>query len=281
VLLPSGEKRHLLCSAVPLHRGAGEYAGTVVTLHDITATRTLEREKDEFLANISHDLRTPLGAIRMSIGAILANMPAALDQRLQRLLFTIDGASERMAKLVDDLLELSRLQAGRVHLQLSECDLRDLVSQISHTFDPLIEARHQHLELRLPDTPVWVRIDRERIERAVMNLLSNAQKYGRDGGYIRVTLSTEDDQALLAVADNGSGIAPSELARIFDRFYRAGDAALNQGSGLGLPIAKGMAELHGGSLHVSSELGQGSTFTLVLPREIHQETSRSAGSGVG
>ncbi|MCL4545302.1 MAG: PAS domain S-box protein [Chloroflexi bacterium] len=257
----------LQSSAAPVQTEDGQRLGAVMTLHDVTAAREVEREKDEFLANVSHDLRTPLGAIRMSIGALLANEPPELVNKLHRLLINIDAASERMAKLVDDLLELSRLQAGRVQLRVDRCDLRSVVRHTLRTIEPLCEARRQRIVSELPPRSVWVTIDRERIERAVVNLLSNAQKYGRDGGTVTVSLHTHEEQVELAVSDDGEGIAPADCERIFDRFYRAPGAQPNQGSGLGLPIARGMVELHGGTLSVESTLGKGSTFLLRLPLE--------------
>lgn len=231
------------------------------------ARREVERQKDEFLANISHDLRTPLTGIKASIGVVLANEPPGTPEPLHRLFVNIDQAADRMARLVDDLLELARLQAGRVRLQLAEVDLRELAARAARAIEPLALARGQRVELELPAAPVLARVDAERVERAVLNLLSNAHKYGRDGGYIRVSLALADGQAHLAVADDGPGIAEAELAHIFERFYRTSEAhgRTNQGSGLGLSIARAMVELHGGRIWAESVPGQGATFHIALP----------------
>ncbi len=239
--------------------------GFAKVTRDVTAQHELERQKDEFLANVSHDLRTPLGAITTSIGAVLANAPPDLAPRLHRLLVNIDGAAARMAQLVDDLLELTRLQASRVQLRLERVDLRLLAQRAARTIEPMAEARGQRLELVLPKRALWAVVDGARLERALLNLMSNAQKYGRDGGLIRLVLRRHAGERRFLVTDDGPGIAPAEQERIFDRFYRAPTAGFNQGSGLGLPIARGMVELHGGQLWVESTPGLGSTFVLAVP----------------
>lgn len=237
----------------------------ISVIRDVTAQRALERQKDEFLANVSHDLRTPLGAITMSIGAVLANEPADLPARLHRLLITIDQASARMAQLVDDLLELTRAQAGQVRLRQESTDLVALARRAAAAIEPLAETRGQRVTLDLPRRPIRLIVDAERLERALLNLLGNAQKYGRDGGVIGLALKRQGGEVWLAIRDDGPGISPEEQRRVFDRFYRAEGAASNQGSGLGLPIARAMVELHGGRLWVESALGQGSVFSIALP----------------
>jgi signal transduction histidine kinase len=206
-----------------------------------------------------------LGAITMSIGAVLAHAPPDLPPPLRRLLVTIDLASARMARLVDDLLELTRLQAGRVQLRLERTDLCALARRAADAIEPLAEAKRQRLDLDLPPSPLWCSVDAERLERAVINVLANAQKYGREEGRIGLRLQRGAGEISIAVSDDGPGIPPEEQARIFNRFYRAAGTAGNEGSGLGLPIARGMVELHGGRLEVVSAPGQGSTFTFTLP----------------
>jgi two-component system phosphate regulon sensor histidine kinase PhoR len=237
----------------------------ISVIRDVTAPRALERQKDEFLANVSHDLRTPLGAITMAIGAVLANEPADLPGPLHRLLVTIDQASIRMARLVDDLLELTRLQAGQVRLRREPTDLVALARRAAATIAPLAERRGQRVALALPRRPLPLAVDAERLERALLNLLGNAQKYGRENGAISLRLERRGGEVVLAVQDDGPGIAPEEQQRIFDRFYQAEGAAANQGSGLGLPISRAMVELHGGRLWVESAPGQGSLFSIALP----------------
>jgi PAS domain S-box-containing protein len=266
---------------------AGRLRGFAKVTRDVTVQRDLERQKDEFVANVSHDLRTPLGAITMSIGAVLAHAPPDLPPPLRRLLVTIDLASARMARLVDDLLELTRLQAGRVQLRLERTDLCALARQVASAIGPLAEAKRQQLDLDLPASPLWHSVDAERLERALLNLLANAQKYGREGGRIRLRLQRRAEDISIAVSDDGLGISPEEQARIFNRFYRVAGTAGNEGSGLGLPIARGMVELHGGRLDVESTPGRGSTFTITLPVKaagadtVKAQSRRTASEGTG
>jgi signal transduction histidine kinase len=233
----------------------------------ITARHELERQRDEFLANVSHDLRTPLTAIKHSIEVILHNEPPRTPTPIHDLFVNIDQATARMAALVDDLLALSRLRAGKVRLRTAPCDLAELAVRAAHVVEPLAAARGQRVELDLPPEPVPVEADAERLERALLNLLGNAQKYGRPEGTIRVSVGHHDGQAHVAVADDGPGIPAAEHERIFDRFYRSESEATRatQGHGLGLPIARALVELHGGRLWVESTPGRGSTFHVALP----------------
>jgi signal transduction histidine kinase len=179
------------------------------------------------------------------------------------LLGNVDLAADELSTLIDDLLEIARLQAGRVELWRRDVDLRDIVSRASESLVALVEARQQHLELNLPQTAVIASVDVERLGRVLRNLIGNAQKYGREGGHIRITLAPPSDTVRLSVADDGPGIPADQQERIFERFYRIGTGG--SGSGLGLAIARGLVELHGGRLWVESAPGAGSAFQVSLP----------------
>jgi PAS domain S-box-containing protein len=254
-------------SATPVLAENGTRLGAVVTLHDVTAQRALERQKDEFLSNVSHDLRTPVTAIKASIGVVLANEPAGTPEPIHRMLVNIDLAADRMAQLVADLLELARLQAGRAQLQPAQTDLRALALRVARAIEPLAHGRGQRVEVDVPDEPLPAVVDAGRLERALLNLLSNAHKYGREGGAICLRLWPGADEIRFAVADDGPGVPAAEQERIFERFYRPEieSTRRNQGAGLGLPIARAMVELHGGRLWVESSSGAGATFWIALP----------------
>jgi protein-histidine pros-kinase len=247
----------------------------VAILHvntDVTERRQaeaeLERLKAEFISNVSHDLRTPLAAIKASIGVVLANEPAGTPAPLHRMLVNIDAAADRMTSLVGDLLDLGRLQAGRLELRLEEQDLGALAWHAAHGIEPLAQTRAQRVETTLPPTPVLAVLDGERIQRVLVNLLGNAHKYGYEGGTIALRLEERPGEIVLAVVDDGPGIPLAEQERIFERFYRLGTDTARQsvGSGLGLPIARAIVELHGGRLWVESRPGAGATFWIALPR---------------
>jgi signal transduction histidine kinase len=231
------------------------------------ARQDLERQRDEFFGSVSHDLRTPVAAIKAAVGVVLANEPPGMPPAMHRLLGNIDLAADELSRLIDDLLELARLQAGRVELLLSEVDLRDVVTRAVRPLEPLIETSGQALLVHLPAEPVLIAVDVQRFGRVVRNLVGNAQKYGRRGGTITVALERDANEVSLAVADEGPGIPAEERERIFERFYRARRQATDGqvGSGLGLPIARGLVELHGGRLTVESEPDHGSTFRVRLP----------------
>ena len=231
------------------------------------ARRQLERQRDEFFSSVSHDLRTPVAAIKAAVGVVLANEPANMPAALHRLLGNIDLAADELATLIEDLLEIARLQAGRVELWRAEVDVRDVVNRAVRAIEPLLQARGQRLELSMPEQPLEASVDAERLGRVLRNLLGNAQKYGRERGVIAVALRQEGGEVCLAVTDDGPGIPPVEHERIFERFYRVTgtSSAGPVGSGLGLAIARGLVDLHGGHLWVESAPGQGSTFHISLP----------------
>jgi signal transduction histidine kinase len=231
-----------------------------------TARLALERQRDEFFSSVSHDLRTPVASIKAAIGVVLANEPANMPPSLHRLLGNIDLAADELAGLIDDLLEVARLQAGRVELWKSDVELSSVVQRCIASMEPLFAARDQRLVLE-GEGEAEVHVDVERFSRVLRNLLGNAQKYGREGGAVRVSIEPRDEAVYLAVADDGPGIAPEDHERVFERFHRLSTvAAGTPGSGLGLAIARGIVELHGGRLWVESSPGNGATFIISLPR---------------
>lgn len=257
-------------SATPVLAEDGERLGTVLTFHDVTAQRDLERQRNEFLANVSHDLRTPLAAIKASIGVVLASEPPGTPEPLHRLFVNIDLAAERLTRLVVDLLELTRLQAGRAQLRLDHSDLVALAQRAVRLVEAPAQARGQRVVVELPDAPVVAVVDAERLERALVNLLSNAYKYGRQPeGTIQLRLLPAEREVLVAVTDDGLGIPTEEQGRIFERFHRVESEATQHvpGIGLGLPIVRATVELHGGRVWVESAPGAGTTFWIALPLE--------------
>jgi PAS domain S-box-containing protein len=244
------------------------------TIEDVTARKQaeaeraqLEHERDQFFSSISHDLRTPLAAITASIGVVLANEPPGTPPALHRLLVNIDESADDMGRLVEDLLELTRLQAGRVELYRESTDLREVALRAAREIEPLAQARGQQVQLELPGEPLAGWVDAQRLGRVLLNLLANAAKYAAEHGTIRVRLERQAAQAVFSVADDGPGIPAGEQERIFERFHRADTEATRsvKGSGLGLPIARGLVELHGGRIWVESTPGHGATFSVALP----------------
>ena len=227
----------------------------------------LERLRTDLLATVGHELRTPLTAIRTSVGLLLdPGLQPSEDQR-QQLLGTIGRSADRMQRLVTDLLDLARLRAGRVEMQVERFDARELVEEAVAAIGPMAAARDQTIRLEVPDESIPVSGDRRRLEQALLNLAANAQKFSPSGAEVVIRLSAEDGSVRWTVIDHGPGISEEEQARLFERFFvgTSDRQAAGGGAGIGLPTALAVAQAHGGTIEVESALGEGSTFHLVVP----------------
>lgn len=235
--------------------------------------RELEQMKDEFLSTAAHELRTPLTTIKMSVGLLQEQMELAatngdpIDSRLFNLMALVDESSQRMHSLVNDLLDLTRLEQGRATWTVEEIDLREVVTASIQATAPLFESKNQHVSVHLPEVYCPVRGDRERLEQIVINLLSNAHKYSPPGSQIGVRAIRSTDKCTVSVRDNGPGIPEAERELVFERFYRSTLHRKDRtpSTGLGLPIARKIAEMHGGRLWVEGAQGGGSIFILETP----------------
>src|SRR5437588_4108950 len=229
--------------------------------------RQVEHHQNEFLAMLSHELRNPLAPIRTAV--VLLRRPALSETQIAWAREVIDRQLQHLSRIVDDLLDISRLTQGRVTLRKAPLKLTTIIDQALETSRPMLEARKHALILALPPKPVWLEGDLTRLVQVVSDLLDNAAKYTHEGGRISLTASAEGEQAVISVSDNGIGIAPELLPRVFDLFTQS-KRALNRaqgGLGLGLSLVKRLVELHGGTVEAGSPgLGQGSTFTVRLPR---------------
>jgi PAS domain S-box-containing protein len=225
-----------------------------------------DRQKDEFLAVLSHELRNPLAPIRNSLYILDRAVPGS--EQARRAQATIDRQVNHMARLVSDILDVSRMARGKIVLRPERIDLRDVVGRTVEDHRSIFSVRALRAESLMPDEPVWVNGDATRLSQALGNLLQNAAKFTKEGGSVRVELRREGASALLLVGDTGVGIAPDILPRLFEPFTQA-DTTLARnpgGLGLGLALVKGLTELHGGQVQASSGgLGKGSEFTMRLP----------------
>lgn len=228
----------------------------------------LYQQKEEFLSMTAHDLRAPLTAIKMSASLLEVSLPSDLPAPLLRLVANIGRNSERLNTMLEDLLDFSRLEQGRISLNLERLALGEVLAGAIHNLTPLFEEKDQSIELSRPDQEMWVLADRNRLEQALVNLLTNANKYTPEGGRVEVSFALEPGYVTVQIKDSGPGIPKEEQNLIFNRYYRRAVHDQNRittGSGLGLPIARSLVELHQGQLWVESEPGQGSTFKLKLP----------------
>jgi len=258
----------------------GEVLGTVIVMRDITALKEMDRLKTLFVSNVSHELRTPITVIKLTVSNFLQYYARLNDQKRTELLETVRRQADILHRLIEDILTLSRLDAGRVFLKKMEFDLaafcRTLLSEFA------LAAAEKDISL-IDDglqegTTVWA--DQERIGQVVRNLLSNALKFTSAGGKVMVTVCPregDEGSVEMKVSDTGSGISPRDRAHIFERFYRSEATARGTpGTGLGLAIVKEIVEEHGGSVNVESKVGVGSTFTVLLPGRRPKDTFQSS-----
>jgi two-component system phosphate regulon sensor histidine kinase PhoR len=264
------ELRHLRrvfqISAVPFPGNEGTPPGAVLTFHDATERQRLERVRRDFVANASHELRTPLTSIRGFVEA-LEDGALGEPETAERFLGKIRTHADRMAALVDDLLELSRLESGERPPRYEEVLPGEVVEDVLASFSRLAQSREVQLQ-RGDDAAPAVITDADRLRRILENLVENAVKYTGSGGHVELSCRRGADAgALFEVKDNGPGIAAEHLSRIFERFYRVDKARSRElgGTGLGLSIVRHLAEGMGATVTVESELGKGTTFHLAVP----------------
>jgi CheY-like chemotaxis protein len=249
---------------------------------DITARKQMEealkeadRRKDEFLAMLAHELRNPLAPIRHAVQILRKLGPE--EPRLHWARDLIDRQVNHLARLVDDLLDVSRLVQGRITLQWENVDLAAVIAQAREASEPLMQSRHHTLSVTLPDAPLPVRADVVRLLQVIQNLLTNAAKYTPEGGRIELDARRENNRAIIQIRDNGIGLAPEVLPHIFDLFMQ-GERGLDRsqgGLGIGLTVVKQLMELHGGRVEAHSDgPGRGSEFTVCLPLGTLSPTDR-------
>jgi signal transduction histidine kinase len=229
---------------------------------NVARLQELEEMKSDFLSTVSHELRTPLTSIKASI-ILMQTQPDTPPSTAQRLLRNMDRNTERLSSLVNDLLDMTKLQNGRLKLAPQPVHLADIAADVIATMRPLTDNKHQTLELQVEPGLPAVFADRRRVEQVLTNLLSNAHRYTPRSGVIRLSIELSGSQVVAAICDNGPGIPAAEQELIFERFYSGHTG--KGGTGLGLAIARSLVELHNGLLWVESQPGEGSTFSFSLP----------------
>src|SRR2546425_11432566 len=227
----------------------------------------LDKLKSDFVSTVSHELRTPMTSIKGYVDNILDGLTGALTERQSYYLNRVKYNVERLTRMINDLLDLSRIEAGKVELHRSAVCMRDLVNDVVEGFQRAAQEKGLTLRSHQPDELPAIRGDRDKLHQVLTNLIQNAIKFTPKGGEIRVEANAHDGGfVLVSVSDTGCGIPPHELDRVFDRFYRVESVSAEEcGSGLGLPIAKSLVELHGGRIWAESTPGQGSRFYFTVP----------------
>ena len=251
-----------------LHDGDGQRIGLLAVLHDVTQLRRLESVRSEFVANVSHEVKTPVAAIKAAVETLLDDRDASMPpEDAERFLRMVARQADRLDAIVEDLLSLARIEQspGEVHADLEPSPVAPVLEAAIETCAAKAQDKQIELDLRCPAT-LTANMAPTLIEQAVVNLVDNAVKYSPEQTHVRVTAERDADEVVIAVADQGRGIEPDHLSRVFERFYRTDRARSRAlgGTGLGLSIVKHIAEAHGGRVGVESTVGVGSTFSLYL-----------------
>lgn len=251
----------------PVIDSAGEYVGCVKSLHDVTAEREIAQMKNEFVSTVSHELRTPLTSIKGYVDLILDGETGEINEIQREFLGIVKQNSDRLVSLINDMLDISRIESGRIHLKIEPLDMGDLVTGVIDTFKAVVSQTGHQLSAELAQPLPLAAGDRDRVGQVLINLVSNAIKYSPAGGAVTVSAKKRDGQLVFSVADEGIGISREDQEHLFDQFYRV-DSSLTReigGTGLGLSICKTIIELLGGQVWVESGLGKGSVFSFSLP----------------
>ncbi|KEQ25646.1 two-component system histidine kinase PnpS [Paenibacillus tyrfis] len=266
-------ERILEINLSPISDSSQEWTGLLIVLHDITAVRRLERMRSEFVANVSHELKTPIAAVKGFAETLLAG--ALNDKETARsFLQIIFDESERLNRLIGDILELSKIESKRIPLQFSPVHLETFVGHCVNVMRTEAAKKSIELDMQVPED-IYMEADEDRLRQILINLLSNGINYTPEGGKVKVkveqllggTSEAADDKVRFTIADTGIGIPKKDLPRIFERFYRVDKARSRSsgGTGLGLSIVKHLVELHKGTIRVESEVGVGTKFEIDMP----------------
>jgi two-component system phosphate regulon sensor histidine kinase PhoR len=248
--------------AVPLK--TARISGALILFQDLTELRNLQTMRRMFVGNVSHELRTPLAGIKAVIETLqdgAVNDPQAAMEFLDK----AHAETDSMTQMIDELIELSRIETGRTKLELAEMDLNQLAGEVIGRLT--VQAERKQITVRTefaPDLPA-VKADRQRMQEVITNILHNAIKFTPSGGRIEIKTQSAENAVTLRVTDTGIGISQDDLPHIFERFFKADKSRTREGSGLGLAIAKHIIQAHGGKIWVESREGQGSTFGFSLP----------------
>lgn len=278
--LPGLDRRCLQLNAAVVQNGSARSRGVILVFHDLTTQKRLETARKEFVANVSHELRTPLSVIKGYVETLIDGAredPAVALRFLQ----TIARHADRLTYLIEDLLTLSQLESGGIALDLQSVVLRSHATRVVEDFMVRAAEREMRLVVQVPGD-LTVRVDADRIQQVLVNLLDNAIKYGERGTEVLLGARTEgEDQVEVWVRNEGQGIPAEALPRVFERFYRVDQARSREqgGTGLGLAIVKHIVQSHGGDVRVESVPGSGATFFFTVPKaESVPRTERAADS---
>lgn len=229
--------------------------------------KRVDEAKSHFVAMVSHEFKNPLATIKESLSVISDGVAGEVNPKQKRMLDVASRTVARLVRLVVDMLDISKIEAGKMELRRENVDLRALIDEIVAAYEPKCVMKRQTLRQEIPPGIGAVYADPDKLSAVVINLLNNAIKYTPEGGEVSIHLNGSSSEVLIEIADNGPGIAKDNLYKVFDKYERIG-AEKEEGTGLGLPIAQEIVKLHKGRIWVESELGKGSHFKFVIPRDL-------------
>lgn len=273
----SNEERQLIIRAYfsLIQRASGFISGLVIVLHDVTEQQRIEEERRQFVSNVSHELRTPLTSVKSYVDALQEG--AIEDPEVAKSFLAVaQDETTRMIHMINDLLELSRMDSGTMKLETEYVNVGELFNYILNRFDMIIAnddkpEKYYTIKREITNSQIWVELDTSKFTQVVDNIMNNAIKYSPDGGVITARMIDRKNEVVLSITDQGLGIPKKDLGHIFDRFFRVDKARSRAqgGTGLGLAISKEIIERFGGKIWVDSSEGKGSTFSISLPYEAY------------
>jgi two-component system phosphate regulon sensor histidine kinase PhoR len=262
------QERIMDAHLAPYYGQGWQQRGVIVVLHDITEIRRLEKMRSDFVANVSHELKTPVTSVR-GFSETLMSGEVTDEETTKQFLKIIHDESQRLDRLISDLLNLSKIERQKMPLNLETLNMTALVHEVSVTLQGAIEEKRTRLVLPDPSKDVYLQGDEDRLRQIILNLVGNGINYTAEGGTVTVSLKENVEKVRLIIKDDGIGIPEESLPRIFERFYRVDRARSRHsgGTGLGLAIVKHLIESHHGEIEVESREGEGTTFTVILPKK--------------
>jgi signal transduction histidine kinase len=261
--------RHFREDSVPLRDSSGKTAGRLFAYHDISREKTIDRMKSEFIAVASHELRTPMTSIKGSVDLILSGFAGETSPEMQELLEIAQKSCDRLVRLVNDILDLSKIESGQLKLNLTRADLTEIAVHAVCAAKPFADQADVRLRVERPRPIPLVEVDKDRMEQVITNLISNAVKFSPPKTEVLVEIQASNGWVQCSVIDKGCGIAERDLHRIFGKFQQVGEGRRRGGTGLGLAITQALLEEHGGMIWVESRVNEGSKFIFRVPALEH------------
>jgi len=232
----------------------------------------LDQVKSDFISTVSHELRTPLAITKEGISLVLDKVAGETNEKQEKILSTARSNIDRLARIIDELLDVSKIEAGKVELKRRLVDIAGLIRQLTFSFEPSLKEKNLELKVNIPEKQIDAFVDPDKLTQVFTNLIGNALKF-TDKGYIEISLQEKEKEIACIVADTGLGIAKEDLPKVFNKFEQFGrlPGGGEKGTGLGLAITKGIIELHGGKIWAESKLGAGAKFSFILPKYTTEE----------